>query len=363
MSFKKKINYKHKNKKSKKLNQKIKGGVGPSIFGNLQRYFSNASKTQNEIKYINDLKQKLKNNNEQIKKNVDEYGSLHKEMFDRIQSLDSKLEELTTIQSKCSELYPQINNSDDKSETVGENFNLFFDNAKNTIEQQTESLQKQGTEFASNLANSVPFSDSKKLQTKIDELEQENKTLILQNKQLKTGNKEEQTIISNSLKTPISETELDNLDNEEQKMGEEPQSEEPEMGEEPQGEEPQGEEPQGEEPQSEEPEMGEEPQGEEPEMGKEPQSQEPEMGEEPQGEEPEMWEEKKEEETPSNNYLIKTNSDIQEVPKKNIPEKNISEKNTLNQQAGKKKYKSKKRRKHNIKKSKSKKNMDTRFYL
>jgi len=337
MSFKKKINYKHKNKKSKKLNQKIKGGVGPSIFGNLQRYFSNASKTQNEIKYINDLKQKLKNNNEQIKKNVDEYGSLHKEMFDRIQSLDSKLEELTTIQSKCSELYPQINNSDDKSETVGENFNLFFDNAKNTIEQQTESLQKQGTEFASNLANSVPFSDSKKLQTKIDELEQENKTLILQNKQLKTGNKEEQTIISNSLKTPISETELDNLDNEEQKMGEEPQSEEPEMG--------------------------EEPQGEEPEMGKEPQSQEPEMGEEPQGEEPEMWEEKKEEETPSNNYLIKTNSDIQEVPKKNIPEKNISEKNTLNQQAGKKKYKSKKRRKHNIKKSKSKKNMDTRFYL
>ena len=333
MSFKKKINYKHKNKKSKKNNAKIRGGVGPSIFGNLQRYFNNASKTQNEIKYINELKQNLQNNNEQIKKNVDEYGKLHKEMFDRIQTLNSKLEDLTTIQSKCSELYPQINKSDDKSESVGENFNLFFDNAKNTIEKQTESLKEQGTEFASNIANSVPFSDSKKLQTKLDELEQKNKTLVLQNEQLRSSNKEEQNIISSSLKTPISEIELDNLDNEIPSMEREEQQEEQQIGQEEQqiGEEEQ--------------QIGQE---EEQQIGQEEQQ----IGQEEQQMSQED-DETKERESQSNKYLIKTKSDIEEIP----------DKNTVVQQGGKKRYKSKKRRKHNIKKSRSKKNMDTRFYL
>jgi chaperonin cofactor prefoldin len=321
--------------------------------GNVQRYFTNFNASQQQLTMINKLKQDLQDNSEKIKKNVDEYGKLYKEMFDKIQNLNSKLEDLTTMQSKCSEIYPQINNNvdDEKTESLGESANLLFNDAKNNVEQGISSVTSKFNEglsdarnkfneglsdVADSVANNVPFSNSSKLQKKIDELEEEIKTLNSQISQLKTDNNEEKNILAESIKTPISEIELDNLDNETipstMKRKDAEGIEGAEGAEGVEGAEGiEG---------AEGAEGAEGVEGEEGEFPLRPPTTE------------ELIKDKQSQEQ-TNNYLLNTKSELEEIP----------ESKSVVQQGGKKRYKSKKRRNQHIKKSRNKKNMERRFYL
>ena len=415
MSFKRNRKHnQHKKHNTKRNLKKINGGLGPgSFFSSISKFIKLTKDTNDELAFINKLKTELQNNNSQIKKDVDEYASIYKQLFTRTQSLYSKIDNLTDIQSKCSKLNPNQNASSNESSDnflFGQQFNSFFNKAKSTVTEETDELTKQTNQYATDLVNQIPFSEASQLKTTVEELKKQIVSLNDEITQLKNNNENETNLVSTALNTPISDNDLNNLDNssdetttpsvlegEEEEgepvfqpsqpqitplptqLGETPQpNEQPEFGETPQPEFedtlPTNEQPElGETlPTNEQPELGETPQpNEQPELGETPQpNEQPELGETPQpNEQPEireppnnMFQENQDNQKnypftfPTNSQEEKTTSEITDIPKKD-------ENKQQQQNAGKRRYNSSKKIKHKkMNKSRNRKNIE-RFYL
>jgi hypothetical protein len=205
----KKIHKKHN--KTKKMFNKIKGGIGPgSFFSSISKFIKLTKDTNEELNFIYDLKKQIQSNNEKMKKDVDEYGVLYKKLFTRTQSLYSKIDNLTDIQSQCSKLYPNENTSDTSSFSIGDRFNSFFNQAKNTVQEETDKLKNEGTKYATSLANQIPFTNASELQTTIEGLKKQIISLNEEITQLKTEHEKEKIIISDAFKSPVNENNLMN---------------------------------------------------------------------------------------------------------------------------------------------------------
>ena len=221
MSFKRKRkNNKPKRDNTKKLLKHIKGGIGPaSIFSSISNFIKLTRDTSEELNYIYQLKKELQDNSNQIKKDVDEYSSIYNKLFKRTQGLYSKIDNLTDIQSQCSQLNPnQFTNSNTSSDNTF-SFGDLFNKAKNTVTEETSKLTDEGNKFATSIANQIPFTDASQLQTKIEELKKEIISLNQEITQLKSNHENEKNIISSAFKTPVSDNELNNLDSSSYEFG------------------------------------------------------------------------------------------------------------------------------------------------
>ena len=212
MSFKRNRKHKqHKKYNTKKMLKQIKGGIGPaSIFSSISNFIKLTRDTSEELNYIYQLKKELQDNSNQIKKDVDEYSSIYNKLFKRTQGLYSKIDNLTDIQSQCSQLNPNqiTNTSSDNTFSFGE----FFNKAKNTVSEETTRITDEGNKFATSIANQIPFTDASELQTKIEELKKEIISLNQEITQLKSNHENEQNIISSAFKNPVSDNDLNHLD-------------------------------------------------------------------------------------------------------------------------------------------------------
>jgi prefoldin subunit 5 len=208
---------KHKQPKkynTKKLLKQIKGGVGPgSIFSYISNFIKLTKDTTEELNFIYQLKKELQDNNDQIKKDVDKYTTIYNKLFERTQGLYSTIDKLTDIQNQCSQLNPNQNTSSEPPFSVGDFFNKTNNTISDTITEETARLTNEGKQFATSIANQIPFTDASELQTKIEELKKEIISLNQEITQLKSNHDNEQNIMSTAFKNPVSDNELDNLDN------------------------------------------------------------------------------------------------------------------------------------------------------
>jgi predicted nuclease with TOPRIM domain len=230
MSFKKNSKNKYKkinNKNTKKMIKK--GGLGPtSIYNTFKSFMDVSNATRNEMIIINNLKKQLEDNSYKMKENVNKFYSLYNQLFKKTQSLYSKIDTLTSLQSKCSELYPrQDNTKPDEFFSFGKKFKELL-NVENipdkltsdskslitNIEDNATDVTSQTKKYIDNIENNFSFeTENSKLQTTIDELKKEILTLNEEMSQLKKKHESEQLMISTALKTPVSDNDLDNLTN------------------------------------------------------------------------------------------------------------------------------------------------------
>ena len=229
MSFKKTSKHKYKKNNNKYTKKMIKkGGIGPSsIYNSIKSFVNLNTDVMSEMNTINNLKKQMEDNSYKMKENVNKYYSIYNQLYKKTQSLYSKIDTLKSLQSQCSNLYPNVNNTNTNNTNntntnntdndplflIKQRFNEAFNKTKDTIEKETEELKTQSSEYVSNVANNIPFTTASKLQSTIDQLKREIVTLNEEISDLKKKHESEQLMLASALKTPVSEVDLENLNN------------------------------------------------------------------------------------------------------------------------------------------------------
>ena len=150
MSFKKNSKYKHKKNNNKYTKKMIKkGGIGPSsIYNSIKSFVNLNTDVMAEMNTINNLKKQMEDNSYKMKENVNKYYSIYNQLYKKTQALYSKIDTLKSLQSQCSNLYPNENNN--KTDTdplflIKQKFNEAFNKTKDTIEKEKEELKTQSS--------------------------------------------------------------------------------------------------------------------------------------------------------------------------------------------------------------------------